>query len=269
MSRISRTRRKVALSTTGVLISATCGGLVATAGTASAAVAPAARPAPPGVTVAGTAVGATGLSAWAGIYDDHHTSGLHGTKPMPWCNAPTAVPYTSLVNGGTSVPNAIIFEGKSDDDRSCGHGWDTPGILLTNTSSATKTVNIHVAIAKVAPVPGVTAGNKGRNWALWRQVVLRPGQSVVFAQMYVGGSLRANSFDPGDTNYAGAYGAAKKLCAYPSPAKAVVHVVVNGADVAMTDTHQTLNTHGVDSAGCVNGVGTSGRNDESQPWQGM
>ncbi|NUR62705.1 MAG: PKD domain-containing protein [Catenulispora sp.] len=223
----------------------------------------------------GTPVGATGLVAWAGLYDDHHTSGTTGTKPSPWCSSPNVVPYPQLANGGTAAPNAIVFEGDSDDGAVCGSGWDTPGIMVANTGGATRTVTITVSIAATAatvttpPQPGQTAGNKGRDWDLWQPVVLQPGQSVIFAQRYVGGSLQANSFDPGDTNYAGAYGAPGYLCPYPSPAKAVVHVVVDGAGIDLTDAQQTLNTHGVDAAGCTGGVGSSGRNDESEPWTAL
>ncbi|NUP53312.1 MAG: PKD domain-containing protein [Catenulispora sp.] len=260
--------------TATVRVTAADGG-IATAAVGVYVATPPPPPPPPPPPGTGTPVGATGLVARAGIYDDHHTSGTTGTKPNPWCDSANVVPYPQLAGGGTTVPNAIIFEGDSDDGAVCGSGWDTPGIMFTNTGNVARTVTITVSIGATAstltspPQPGQTAGNKGRDWDLWQPVVVRPGQSVIFAQRYVGGSLNANSFDPGDTNYAGAYGAPGYLCAYPSPAKAVVHVVVDGAGLAMTDTRQTLNTHGVDSAGCAGGTGSSGRNDESEPWTAL
>ena len=230
-------------------------------------------------TTAGTPIAGTSLLIWAGVYDDHHSGGNLGTKPGPWCPgavAPPAVP--PIVGTPPLAASAVIFEGASDDGQFCGTGWDTPGIRIQNPAAAKTSVTVNILVSLPATPDftsqplAMTAGNRAGSWGPghWTPVTLAPGQTVIFAQWLGGPAGRgaANTFDPGDTNFAGNsnYLADPLWCSFPSLAQATVHVSVDGANHDVVDTNQILNEHGVDAAGCPV---TAGRNDESVAWAGM
>jgi polyisoprenoid-binding protein YceI len=224
---------------------------------------------PPG-SAAGTPVPGTSLLIWAGVYDTHHTSGSKGVKPNPWCAQAKA---WNDVNAGNAALDPILFQGGADDGTMCGSGWDTPGVRIQNNGATATTVNITVTLPAVAQnltpgSPNQTAGSSSGSWNLWTPVTLQPGQQIIFAQ------TNGNNFDPADKNNAGDYAnnADPGLCLFPSPAIPVVHITAGGSGIAMNDSHQIMNEHGTDAAGCSTAVPpppVGSRSDESTPWQGL
>jgi hypothetical protein len=118
------------------------------------------------------------------------------------------------------------------------------------------TVDIPVAY------PGSSPSN--HYFDLWGTRTIPAGQSLIMAQ------TAYENFDGSDYNSrAGQYGQDPSLCTNPNDISTgipVVHVTIGTTTTDFSDTGQILNTHGVDSAGCLPPVASPTRNDESSAW---
>ncbi len=175
----------------------------------------------------GTGTSSVGpVAVYAGYYDTHHP-GHPRPKPSPWLGA-----------------SNVTFVGRPDAGTS--DAWDSSCIRIDNLGSSTLS---GVAVT-------VTIGS--RKFALWSATSIDPGRTLILAQ------TAFENFDGSDTSPAGCYGCDPKLCVSEvSSTQPVVHVTVNGKLTDYTDSGQTLNTQGVDGAGCP---ATGTRNDESRAW---
>lgn len=170
---------------------------------------------------------ATGAQAavYAGYYDTHHANTQ--PKPSPWMGSPNAV-----------------FVGTPD---SSSGGWDSAGVRIDNLSGSS------------LPFVSVTVSIGTHSFALWNTTSLPAGETLILAQ------TAFENFDGSDTNPAGCYGCSATTCTTEVQSTIpVVHVTIDGVTTNYPDPQQTLNTHGVDSAGCPY---TGTRNDESEAWQ--
>jgi hypothetical protein len=109
----------------------------------------------------------------------------------------------------------------------------------------------------------VTVDIGSHHWALWGTNAIPAGQSLILAQ------TSFQNFDGSDESPAGCYGCDPALCITKiSSTVPVVHVTVNGLTaVNVSDSHQVLNTGGVDSAGCPDTGDITIRRDEATLWQ--
>jgi hypothetical protein len=176
-------------------------------------------------------VGGSGQSfiVYGGYYDTHHTD-IKTTKPTPWQGAP-----------------GVVFVGTPDSPSG---GWDSTAVRIDNVSSN--------ALNNVV----VSVGIGSHTFALWGSNSIPAGASLILAQ------TSFQNFDGSDTSPAGCYGCDPTLCLTSvSSTVPVVHVTVNGTTTNISDTHQVLNTGGVDSAGCPDTGFTTVRREESETWQ--
>jgi PKD repeat protein len=171
--------------------------------------------------------GGSKVAVYAGYYDTHHTSHLQ-TKPSPWRTA------SNVVFIGTPDP------GTTD-------GWDTSCVRIDNLTGVTMSGVV------------VTVNIGSKTFALWGTNTIPAGKILIVAQ------TGFENFDGSDTSPAGCYGCDPKECTtLVSSTIPVVHVTIGGSKTDYYDVGQTLNTHGVDQAGCP---ATGTRNDESQAWK--
>jgi hypothetical protein len=192
------------------------------------------------ITPNGTAVSSTSFtvgvststySVYVGYYDTHHPD-FTKPKPDPWINSPN-----------------VVFVGKPD---SSSGPW-------TSDSSAVRVDNLSGgSLTNVV----VTVDIGSHHYGLWSAQTIPAGYSLILA------GTAFENFDGSDTNPAGCYGCDPALCtAMIQTTIPVVHVTVNGVQTNFSDTHQYLNTFGVDSAGCPDTGDVTVRRDESQVWQ--
>jgi len=166
---------------------------------------------------------------YGAYYDTHHTD-ITTSKPTLWQGSP-----------------GVLFVGTPD---SASGGWDSSTVRVDNVSGSTLN-NVVVS---------VDMGS--HHFALWGTNSIPPGASLILAQ------TAFQNFDGSDTNPAGCYGCDPTLCLTSvSSTVPVVHVTVNGTTTNVFDPHQSLNTGGVDSAGCPDTGFTTVRREESEQWQ--
>jgi hypothetical protein len=167
---------------------------------------------------------ASSIAVYAGYYDTHH-AGEPEPKPSPW-------------RGSSSV----VFVGNSDPDG----GWDTAAVRILNlTGSPIENVRVAVDIGSF-------------HYTLWGTRRIPPHYSLILAQTAFG------NFDGSDTNPAGCPTCSPSDCvSRVSKTVPVIRVTIGSTTTNYYDTHQVMNTNGVDAAGCP--FGTT-RNDESRNW---
>jgi len=167
------------------------------------------------------------VAVWAGYYDTHHAKGTN-PKPSPWMGS-----------------SNVVFIGQPDPGTT--NKWDTSCVRVDNLGTSSM------------PAVAVAVDIGSRHYALWGSVSIPAGNSLILAQTAL------ENFDGSDTNPAGCYYCSPTDCmTRVTTTIPVVHVTVNGTRTDYYDIGQTLNTHGVDAAGCPY---TGIRNDESQAWQ--
>src|SRR5262245_656090 len=168
---------------------------------------------------------AASMSVYAGYYDTHHP-GTPRPKPSPWLGSPN-----------------VVFVGKADPDG----GWDTSAIRIVNLGNS--------SISGVR----VTVDIGAQRFALWGTNSIPSHYSLVLAQ--TGYENVAGS----GTNPAGCYTCSPGDCVSKvSSTVPVIRVTIGSTTTRYHDTHQVLNTHGVDASGCPY---RSTRNDESESWR--
>ncbi len=164
------------------------------------------------------------IAVYASYNDTHHSYNTQ-PKPSPWMGSPN-----------------VVFVGTPDSPSG---GWDSSGLKIDNLSGGSLTMTVTVDMIS-------------KSFNLWGSRTIPAGQSLILAQ------TGYENFDGSDTSPAGCYGCNPNLCLTSvSSAVPVVSVTINGTTTKYYDPQQTLNTNGVDYAGCP---ATSGRNDESRPW---
>ena len=137
----------------------------------------------------------------------------------------------------------VVFVGTPDNSSG---GWDTSAIRIDNLSSG--------SISGV----NVTCDMGTYHFALWGTQTIPAGKILILAQ------TGFENFDGSDTNPAGCYGCPASECTTKKTSTVpVVHVTIGSTKTDYFDTHQVLNTKGVDAAGCPY---TGTRNDESESW---
>ena len=168
-----------------------------------------------------------GVAVYAGYYSTHHPDNPR-PKPTPW-------------KGSSNT----IFVGTPDPGTS--NEWDTSAIRIDNLGSSSLTgVSVVVDIGS-------------NRFALWSSQTIPAGSRAIFAQ------TNFENFDGSDTNPAGCYDCDPNDCLTKVVStKPVVRVTMAGTTTNYIDANQTLNTEGVDAAGCPY---TGGRNDESRSWR--
>ena len=186
----------------------------------------------------------TSYAVYVGYYDTHHSNNPQ-PKPAPWMLSPN-----------------VIFVGTNDEGNTTTLGnWDTSAVRVENLSGA-PLANVHVTVDIPVVYP---SGSSTHHFDLWGTWTIPAGQSLILAQ------TAYENFDGSDYNSkAGQYGQDPSLCTNPNDISTgipVVHVTVGSTASNFSDTHQILNTHGVDSAGCLPPVASPTRNDESEAWQ--
>jgi hypothetical protein len=185
-------------------------------------------------------------TVYVGYYDTHHSNNPQ-PKPAPWMLSPN-----------------VVFVGTNDEGNNTTLGnWDTSAVRIANLSGA-PLVNVHVTVDIPVVYP---AGSSSHHFDLWGTLTIPAGQSLILVQ------TAYENFDGSDYNSkAGQYGQDPSLCTNPNDVSTgipVVHVTVGTATANFNDTNQILNTHGVDSAGCLPPVASPTRNDESEAWQSL
>ena len=160
-------------------------------------------------------------------------------------------------------PN-VVFVGENDEGNTTTLGnWDSSAVRIENLSGA-PLANVHVTVDIPVVYP---SGSSTHHFDLWGTWTIPAGQSLILAQ------TAYENFDGSDYNSkAGQYGQDPSLCTNPNDISTgipVVHVTIGSTTTDFRDTHQVLNTHGVDSAGCLPPVASPTRNDESEAWQSL
>jgi hypothetical protein len=160
-----------------------------------------------------------------GYYDTHHVHHRR-RKPRPWLQSPH-VRFVGLPDGNAR--------------------WDTSAVKLKNrTRHRIDNVVVRVRIGQEL-------------FALWGERSIPPRANLILAQ------TERENFDGSDTNSAGCSRCEPALCTTAvSSVIPVVRVRRGGRAARFRDTHQILNTGGVDAAGCPY---TGTRNDESHDWR--
>jgi hypothetical protein len=168
---------------------------------------------------------AASVAVYAGYYDTHHLGDFQ-PKPNPWEGSPN-----------------VVFVGNPDSPDG---GWDASAVRILNlTGSTIENVRVTVDIGTF-------------HYALWGTRTIPPHYSLILTQTAFG------NFDGSDTNPAGCPTCSPSDCVSKiSKTIPVVHVTIGSTTTKYYDTHQVLNTHGVDAAGCPY---RSTRNDESHNW---
>jgi uncharacterized protein (TIGR03437 family) len=182
-------------------------------------------------------------SVYVGYYDTHHPDNPK-PKPSPWLFSPN-----------------VVFVGVNDSGNTTTLGdWDSSAVRIDNLSGAALTV--HVTVDIPVAYPGSSPSN--HHFDLWSTRTIPAGQSLIMAQ------TAYENFDGSDYNSrAGQYGQDPSLCTNPNDISTgipVVHVTIGTTTTDFSDTGQILNTHGVDSAGCLPPVASPTRDDESSAW---
>ena len=181
---------------------------------------------------------------YVGYYDTHHPNNPQ-PKPNPWMLSPN-----------------VVFVGTNDEGNNTILGnWDTSAVRIDNLTGA-PLANVHVTVDIPVVYP---TSNSNHHFDLWGTWTIPAGQSLILTQ------TAFENFDGSDYNSkAGQYGQDPALCTNPndiSTGRPVVHVTIGATTTDFSDTNQILNTHGVDSAGCLPPVASPTRNDESETWQ--
>ena len=173
----------------------------------------------------GGGTGGLPLAVWASYYSTHHSYNPQ-PKPTPWMGSPN-----------------VVFVGTPDSPSS--GGWDSAGIRFDNLSSSPITMTVTCQVGS-------------KTFALWGTRTLPANGTLILAQ------TGFENFDGSDTNPAGCYDCNPNLCLTAVQSTVpVVNVTINGVTTKYYDPQQTINTNGVDYAGCPK---TAGRNDESRGW---
>jgi hypothetical protein len=160
-------------------------------------------------------------------------------------------------------PN-VVFVGVNDEGNTSSLGnWDTSAVRIVNLGA--DPLAVHVTVDIPVAYPGSSSSN--HHFDLWGTRTIPAGQSLILAQ------TAYENFDGSDYNSrAGQYGQDPALCTNPNDVSTgipVVHVSVGTTTTDFRDANQILNTHGVDSAGCLPPVASPTRNDESEAWQSI
>jgi len=165
------------------------------------------------------------IAVYAGYYSTHHPDNPR-PKPSPWWGSP-----------------GVVFAGTPDSPSG---GWDTSAIRIDNNTSGSVTVTVTVDVGS-------------NHFALWGSRTIPFEQSLILAQ------TGFENFDGSDLNPAGCYDCNPNDCLTKVQSTIpVVNITMGGTTTRYYDTDQTINTDGVDAAGCPY---TGGRNDESRSWQ--
>ena len=181
---------------------------------------------------------------YVGYYDTHHPNNPQ-PKPNPWMLSPN-----------------VLFVGTNDEGNNTILGnWDSSAVRIDNLTGA-PLANVHVTVDIPVVYP---TSNSSHHFDLWGTWTIPAGQSLILTQ------TAFENFDGSDYNSkAGQYGQDPALCTNPNDISTgipTVHVTIGTTTTDFSDTNQILNTHGVDSAGCLPPVASPTRNDESANWQ--
>jgi len=189
------------------------------------------------------------IAVFAGYYDTHHAVNPK-PKPNPWLGSPnvTFVGNPDSTNGNCPAPNIC---------------WDTSAIRIDNLTNRPLTgVVVACDIANVHYGVGGAHPNWGTN-------TIPVGGTLIVAQTAGNGGSIENFDGSDDTNKAGCFGCDTLLCQDSIRTTVpVVKITIDGITTKYFDTGQTLNTGGVDAAGCpwLGGPFPQTRYDESRSW---
>ena len=180
----------------------------------------------------------SGLQVYVGYMDTH-------SQPVPSPNSPSPWPYTDPASFiGTACPQWPT----SSAYNVC---WDAAAIRLVNTtSSPVSGVSVKVVISN---------GTTTKTYSPWGGFTVQANGQMVLTETSSG------NFDLSD-KAPNSYNGGNTASCVNSGANPVVNVTAGGVTTGYTDTGQVLDTSGVDTRHCVNGVFTSAGKNESEPW---